>query len=70
MGEPGAPPGFYRTPPLWGNRDTAPYMHDGRGETVDDTIRRHFGEADAVRLEYLALSDAERAALLHFLGDI
>ena len=70
MAEPGAPPGFFRTPPLWGNRDTAPYMHDGRGESVDDTIRRHFGEADAVRLAYLALSDAEREALLHFLGDI
>ena len=70
MAEPGADVGFYRTPPLWGNRDTAPYMHDGRAETVDEAIRAHFGEANAARQAYEALSDDERAALLHFLADI
>ena len=70
MSETGAGVGFYRTPPLWGNRDTAPYMHDGRAETVDQAIRMHFGEADAARLNYLALTDEEREALLHFLADI
>ena len=70
MSEPGAPVGFYRTAPLWGNRDTAPYLHDGRAETVDEAIRSHFGEADFARLNYLALSDPEREALLHFVADI
>ena len=30
MAEPGAPAGFFRTPPLWGVRHSAPYLHDGR----------------------------------------
>ena len=70
MAEAGAPVGFFRTTPLWGVRDTAPYLHDGRAETVDEAIRMHFSEGEAARLAYLALTQAERDALLHFLGDI
>jgi mono/diheme cytochrome c family protein len=70
MAEPGAPSGFYRTPPLWGNRATAPYMHDGRAETVEAAILNHFGEANGARLNYIALTPLEREALLLFLGDI
>ncbi len=70
MDEPGAPSGEYRTPPLWGNCSTAPYMHDGAAETVQHAILLHFGEAEFARLNYLALTQAEKDALLHFLGDI
>src|SRR5262249_48305510 len=28
----------WRTPPLWGLRDSAPYLHDGRAQTLDDAI--------------------------------
>jgi len=62
--------GFYRTSPLRGLRDTAPYFHDGRSPTVDAAIRRHDGEALAVRQAFEALSAADRAALLAFLDSL
>jgi len=62
--------GSYRTAPLRGLRDTAPYFHDGRSPTVDAAIRRHDGEALAVRQAFEALSDAERAALIAFLDSL
>jgi CxxC motif-containing protein (DUF1111 family) len=59
--------GLYRTPPLRGLRDTAPYFHDGRSATVEEAVRRHNGEALAVRQAFEALTPAERAALIAFL---
>ena len=35
----------FKTPPLWGLRASAPYLHDGRAATVDTAIRLHSGEA-------------------------
>lgn len=70
MAEPGAPAGFFKTPPLWGCKDTAPYLHDGRAESLHDAILGHAGEADAVRLAYEAASLAEKEALLLFLEDL
>jgi len=61
--------GLYRTAPLRGLRDTAPYFHDGRSETVNDAIRRHEGEAIDMRDAYVNdLTQAERDALLAFLN--
>ena len=57
----------FRTAPLWGIATTAPYMHDGRSETIADAIAAHDGEAIEVRDAYDALDDASRAALLAFL---
>ncbi|MHC4134921.1 MAG: di-heme oxidoredictase family protein [Planctomycetota bacterium] len=62
--------GLYRTAPLRGLRDTAPYFHDGRSETVDHAIRRHDGEAAAIRAAYETLTQAEREALLAFLASL
>ena len=70
MAEPGADVGFYRTPPLWGIVDTAPYMHDGRAETLRDAIEMHAGEALGVRNAYLALSPMDQEAVLRFLEDL
>jgi hypothetical protein len=36
----------WRTPPLWGLSDSAPYLHDGRAETVLEAIAQHGGEAE------------------------
>jgi len=58
----------WRTPPLWGLGDTAPYLHDGRAATVDAAIRLHGGEAEDARRAYEALSPADRRRLLAFLG--
>jgi len=70
MAELGAPVGFYQTPPLWGNCNTAPYLHDGAAETTREAIESHFGEADSVRLAFDALTPQEQDALLAFLADL
>ena len=62
--------GLSRTPPLRGLRDTAPYFHDGRSETVDDAIRRHAEEATSAKTQYEQLSPADRAAILAFLDGL
>jgi CxxC motif-containing protein (DUF1111 family) len=63
-----ATPDEWRTPPLWGLGDSAPYLHDGRAATLDDAVRAHGGEATPSVAAYAALSDAERAELLTWLG--
>jgi CxxC motif-containing protein (DUF1111 family) len=60
----------WRTPPLWGLRLQTSLLHDGRAATPDDAIRAHGGEGTAARDRYLALPEAERAALLAFLGTL
>jgi len=70
MAEPGAGVGYYRTPPLWGIGDTAPYMHDGRAEDLDAAILAHDGEAAGVRSNYEALTPAAQQALILFLEDL
>ncbi|MGE0193480.1 MAG: di-heme oxidoredictase family protein [Planctomycetota bacterium] len=70
MAEPGAPSGMYRTPPLWGISKTAPYLHDGRAETLEAAILGHDGEALLVRQAYEALIPSEKTALLAFLADL
>lgn len=70
MAEPGADVGFYRTPPLFGVPDTAPYMHDGRAATLDAAILAHDGEAAGVRANFEALTPTEQGNLLFFLQSL
>jgi CxxC motif-containing protein (DUF1111 family) len=58
----------WRTPPLWGLADSAPYLHDGRAESVLEAIVQHGGEAEACLQRFLALPTAERLAMLEFLA--
>ncbi len=67
MAEPGADVGFYRTPPLWGIVDTAPYMHDGRASTLRAAIEAHDGEAAGVRDAFRNAALEDQKALLLFL---
>jgi len=57
----------WRTPPLWGLRDSAPYLHDGRADTIDAAIRMHGGEATASAIRYAKLTAREQAELQYFL---
>ena len=57
----------FRTPPLWGVRDSAPYLHDGRAATLEDAIALHGGEGEVARQRFLALPADREAALLAFL---
>ncbi|QDT10203.1 di-heme oxidoredictase family protein [Planctomycetes bacterium K23_9] len=58
----------WRTPPLWGVRDSAPYMHDGRAETLLEAIMMHEGEGAPTRDRFLNLSVRDRRAVVAFLN--
>ncbi len=57
----------WRTPPLWGLRDSAPYLHDGRAATVADAVALHGGEGTAAAQAYKRLSEKERGQVELFL---
>jgi CxxC motif-containing protein (DUF1111 family) len=59
-----------KTPPLWGLRVTAPYLHDGRAATIDQAIRAHDGEGKAARNRYTGLDGLQRQQLLDFLNTL
>src|SRR5262249_32066262 len=60
----------WRTAPLWGVADSAPYLHDGRASTLDEAVRRHGGEAQQTSTRYTLLAASDRKALLSFLGSL
>lgn len=70
VNEPGVEPHEFRTAPLWGLRDTGPYMHDGSAETIVDAIRAHFGEAETARVQFEALGTASKEELIAFLESL
>jgi len=59
-----------KTPPLWGVRASAPYLHDGRAKTLDDAIRAHDGEGKVARDRYLKLTPDQQKLLVEFLNSI
>jgi CxxC motif-containing protein (DUF1111 family) len=59
-----------KTPPLWGLRASAPYLHDGRAVTIEQAVRQHDGEARRVRERFEALNPAQRRQLLDFLATL
>lgn len=60
----------WRTPPLWGVRDSAPYMHDGRSETLHDAILAHDGEGLVSAQNYSGLPNRDQQALVAYLQAI
>jgi len=60
----------WRTPPLWGVADSAPYLHDGRAPTLEDAIKRHGGESKNVAGAFNALPHGDQRAILTFLGTL
>jgi CxxC motif-containing protein (DUF1111 family) len=60
----------WKTPPLWGVADSAPYFHDGGSATLEHAIQRHDNHAKNSRQKYRKLPDADRLALLAFLGTL
>ncbi|MDA7864686.1 hypothetical protein N9B24_01025 [bacterium] len=57
----------WRTPPLWGVRDSAPYLHDGRAATLLEAVSMHEGEAAGTRDRFLNLSHSDRSAIINFM---
>jgi CxxC motif-containing protein (DUF1111 family) len=60
----------WKTPPLWGVAQTAPYLHDGSAETLAEAIEAHGGQARGVRNAYRKLDRADQQALLRFLESL
>jgi CxxC motif-containing protein (DUF1111 family) len=59
-----------RTPPLWGVRFRAPFLHDGRASSLSEAVEMHAGEASRSRDLYEKLSAPEKKAVLAFLGSL
>jgi CxxC motif-containing protein (DUF1111 family) len=65
-----AGPTEWRTPPLWGLRDSAPYLHDGRAPSIYEAIRLHGGEASPSASLFGKLTRVQRDSLLAFLKSL
>ncbi|WP_040771352.1 di-heme oxidoredictase family protein [Novipirellula maiorica] len=60
----------WKTPPLWGVADSAPYLHDGRAATLTEAIQWHGGEAEASKQAFIKLKEEQRELLLTFLKSL
>jgi len=59
------------TPPLWGLRDSKPYLHDGRAPTIRDAILGHGGGDDAASVNaFRALSSDNQNKVVEFLNSL
>ena len=66
----GPSPREWRTPPLWGYRDSGPYLHDGRAESLAETIALHEGQARASAHRFFGLTSQERGQVEAFLKSL
>ena len=57
----------WRTPPLWGLRDSGPYLHDGRAATIDQAVALHGGQGAASARRFAELSARRKQHLDAFL---
>ena len=60
----------FTTARLWGVADTAPYLHDGRAQTLTDAILMHGGEAQGARDNFAALNDDQKKKVLAVLRSL
>jgi cytochrome c peroxidase len=60
----------WRTPPLWGLRDSAPYLHDGRAATIEQAVALHGGEAQKTAQRFFTLTPEERLQVMTFLKSL
>lgn len=66
----GPKPREWRTPPLWGYRDSGPYLHDGRAQGLEEAVAFHDGQARASAHRFFSLSWRERAQVEAFLKSL
>ncbi len=60
----------WRTPPLWGFRDSAPYLHDGRARNLGGAVRAHKGQASGSAARFVGLSLTRQAQIEKFLNSL
>jgi CxxC motif-containing protein (DUF1111 family) len=59
--------GEWRTPPLWGVADSAPYLHDGRAPTLEEAIKMHGGQGKRAASSFACLTKTEQDQVITFL---
>jgi hypothetical protein len=60
----------WRTPPLWGVRDSAPYLHDGRAATLAQAVLMHHGQAAPSAQAFAKLPEGEKKQIFAFLDSL
>jgi CxxC motif-containing protein (DUF1111 family) len=60
----------WRTPPLWGFRDSGPYLHDGRAEDLERAVALHGGQGEASARRFASLKPAQQALIEQFLNSL
>jgi Flp pilus assembly protein CpaB len=63
----GPKPSEWRTPPLWGVADSAPYLHDGRARDLKEAISQHGGQGGFSARNFLRLNTADQGHVIAFL---
>ena len=53
-------PDEWRTPPLWGCADSAPFVHDGSAPTLRDAVNKHLGDARIVKERFDKLGNDQQ----------
>jgi CxxC motif-containing protein (DUF1111 family) len=62
---------FFITPPLWGIRDTAPYLHDGRAATLLDSVLLHgIGDDAGSIAAFKALTADQQQQIVEFMQSL
>lgn len=66
--DPSAPgDGVWRTAPLWGLAASAPYLHDGRAQTLIEAIAAHRAQGERASKNYFLQPEVRRNQILAFL---
>jgi RNA polymerase sigma factor (sigma-70 family) len=60
----------WRTPPLWGYRDSGPYLHDGRAQNLEEAVALHDGQGRPAARRFFELSSQERSQVESFLKSL
>jgi CxxC motif-containing protein (DUF1111 family) len=55
---------------LWGFRDSGPYLHDGRADTLDQAVALHAGEATRIAQNFFRLKPSQRRQVEAFLKSL
>jgi CxxC motif-containing protein (DUF1111 family) len=60
----------WRTPPLWGFRDSGPYLHDGRAKDLEEAVALHGGQAANSTKRFFKLVPEQRLRVQAFLRSL
>jgi CxxC motif-containing protein (DUF1111 family) len=60
----------WRTPPLWGFRDSGPYLHDGRAKNLEEAVAFHDGQAANSARRFFKFLPEQRLRVQAFLRSL